>query len=304
MKARMRRTLIRLYPASWRARYEEEFSTFLEAEHARTALNIIAWACRERVRAFIEDDMAIAGRGLTLMVYAYLASIVAGVNLYWTVDDTPLVGVMRFHVALFAFWRIVAWGAFVALAAAVGASVPIVFAMMRSAVANRRYDILRRLAFPPLALATLVVWIALVTTRTHWAPTPWDITGEWAAPAHWPPLAVRWVLGSITGLALSVGVVGTAIALSQAIDRSNMSQSTFTRLMVFVLAASIVCMAVGVAGWGLLAGVYAPATFRSAAGGIFGSPSVVSWTLSAVLFVGAAVAAVRGVRASNGRLTH
>ena len=307
MKPRLSRTLIRLYPASWRARYEEEFATFLEAESldARAALTIIGWACRERVRAFIEDDnMATAGRGLTLMVYAYLAAIVAGVNLYWTVDDTPLVGVMRLHATLFTFWRIVAWGAFVALAAAVGAAFPIVFAIMRSALANRRYDILRRLAFPPFALATLVIWIALVASRTHWAPTPWDITGDWVAPAYWPSLMVRWVLGSVTGLVLLVGVIGSAIALGQAIDRSDVSHSTFTRLMVFVLAASIVSMAIGVAGWGLLADVYAPATFRSAAGGIFGSPSAASWIVSFVLVFGAAVAAVRGARASKTRLAH
>jgi hypothetical protein len=85
MRPHLSRTLIRLYPASWRARYEEEFATFLEAEPSdtRTALNIVAWACRERVRSFIEGDMAAPGRGLTLIGYAYLAAIVAGVNLYW-----------------------------------------------------------------------------------------------------------------------------------------------------------------------------------------------------------------------------
>ncbi len=103
---------------------------------------------------------------------------------------------------------------------------------------------------------------------------------------------------------LFAGVVGSAIALRQAIDRSDVSQSTFTRLMVFVLAASIVCMAVGVAGWGLLAEVYAPQTFHSAAGGIFGSPTAVSWIVSFVLFFGAAVAAVRGARASTSRFAH
>jgi hypothetical protein len=253
----------------------------------------------------MEDVMPTPRHGLTLMVYAYLAAIVAGVNLYWTVDDTPLIPAMHANSAMFAFWRMVAWGSFVALAAAVGGAVPPLVEMMRFAIANRRFDILRRLAFPPVALAALVIWIGLVASRTHWAPTPWDITGDWVAPAAWPSLSVRWMLGSITAILLIVGIAGSAVALKQAIDRSDLSTirrrasgalagQAFMRVSLVVLAGAIVMMTVGAAGWGLLAERYAPAVFHSRAGGIFGSPGILSWLASLLLFAGAAAAALRG----------
>lgn len=297
MNPRLSRALIALYPRPWRMRYEEEFAALLETEPAAAAtlLNIALWAFRERTRSSMEEVMT-PRRGLTLMVYAYLASIVAGVNLYWTVDDTPLIPAMHASGAMFAFWRMVAWGSFIALAAAVGGAVPPLIGMIRFAIANRRYDILGRLAFPPAALAALVIWIGLVASRTHWAPTPWDITGVWVAPADWPSLSVRWMFGSVTTVLLAAGSIGSALALKQAIEWSELSPSTFVRLALFVLAGSIVLMAVGAAGWGFVAELYAPAVFHSRAGGIFGSPSILSWIASVILFSGAAAVALRGAR--------
>src|SRR5439155_22793541 len=61
-------------------------------------------------------------------------------------------------------------------------------------------------------------------------------------------------------------------------------------------AGSIVMMAVGVTGWGLLADQYAPAAFQARDGGFFGSPNIVSWMGSLALFVVSAVTALRGAR--------
>jgi hypothetical protein len=42
---------------------------------------------------------------LALMLYAYLGAIAAGINFYWSVDDTPLAAAMYDHSALVTSWN-------------------------------------------------------------------------------------------------------------------------------------------------------------------------------------------------------
>ncbi len=295
--------LIRLYPPAWRARYGEEFFAFLEARSvmSRELPNVVGCALYERVRWFGVYKMSQLQYSLVLMVYAYLAAIAAGVNLYWTVDDTPLVDAMRAHPALFACWNLVAAGSLVALAAVVALALPALWAMIRFARMTRRRDILARLAFPPCAAALILTWIIAVTMKTGWAPLFWDVMGQPAA---------RWALSSVTLMLFVVGILGSAISLRQAIQRSALSEQQLklfgravwirplplAKIPALVLAGSIVMMVVGVTGWGLLADQYAPAAFHARDGGFFGSPNIVSWMGSLALFVASAVTALRGAR--------
>jgi len=43
---------------------------------------------------------------LALMLYASLGALAAGINFYWTVDDTPLAAAMRNYLALFTSWNL------------------------------------------------------------------------------------------------------------------------------------------------------------------------------------------------------
>jgi hypothetical protein len=304
MNALLTRGLRALYPESWRARYGAEFMALLNEEppDAMGVVNIVRWACYERARSWFEGGPANQERGLTLIVYASLTAMLAGLNLYWTIDDTPLMKTMDVNGTAFAFWRMTTWGAFITCAAGCGAALQISLAIARFAVANRRYDVLARLAFPPISFAILATWVWLVANRTHWAPTPWDITGSWVAPAHWPSLSIRWIFGTVTAIVLISGVIGSGVAVAQAINRIKLPESTFLHLTAIALASAIVFTAIGVAGSGFMAEVYAPATFHSKAGGAFGSPTILSWTASLTLFVGAAVVAVRGARPSAMRV--
>jgi len=54
---------------------------------------------------------------LALMLYAYLGAIAAGINFYWSVDDTPLAAAMYDHSALVTSWNPVRAGSLLALAA-------------------------------------------------------------------------------------------------------------------------------------------------------------------------------------------
>lgn len=293
--------LVALYPRTWRDRYQEEFEAFLEAETSSPAaiLNIIRAACKEHVSAF-ELDMTPARR-LTLLMYACLAAMTAGVNLYWTIDDTTVGHAMRTHGALATSWRVVTWGSAAAFVAAISAAAPILRRILDAAVATRRYGTIARLAVPFCALATLVGWMSIVVARTHWAPMPWDITGTWVAPASWPSPGTRWILGIITGCVIVCGLGTTAIALRQAVERAEPPDSWYLRLILSSLAVALTIMAAGALAWGALAQLYVPAAFHSNAGGIFGSTIFASWIVSVALFLGAASIARHGVRSAAWR---
>lgn len=302
MTPRLARRLTSLYPQSWRTRYENEFAAVLE-DHPSTPsviLNVIWCACREHAHRQLENAMTPARR-LTLLMYACLAAMLAAVNLYWTIDDTPVGHLMRTHMAIRASWALVAFGSGVALLIAAAAAAPVVGRMLLSAAARRHYDHVARLVIPFCALAVLIGWMSIVIARTHWAPMPWDITSDTPVPSSWPSLTARWMLGGVTGVLIALGLVGSAVALRQAIEGAAPADSPYLRITLGGLAAVLVVMAVGALGWGVLANLYAPAAFWSTAGGIFGSSIVISWIFSVALFLGAAATAVAGVRRSAPR---
>jgi hypothetical protein len=301
MTPRLARRLASLYPRSWRERYNEEFTAFLEGQPCSPSVlvNIIGCACREHARGGFAYAMTPARR-LTLLMYACLAAMTAAVNLYWTIDDSAIVSVMRAHAAAAIFWRFVAFGAAAALVIAAAAALPVVRTLLIAAIRRRRYDLIARLSIPFCALAILVGWMSIVIARTHWAPTPWDIAGGWRAPASWPSLGARWVLGSITGALIAIGLGGSAIALRQAIEGAQPSESAYLRVTLSTLAAVLLSIAIAALAWGLLARVYAPDVFRSS-DGIFGVSIAASWGFSLALFTGAALAAIRGARGAAPR---
>ena len=303
MNCRLAQLLTGLYPPSWRARYGEEFKTFLEVRPAgvSSVLNVIGSAFVEHFCSFGDYKMSRLQRSLVLMVYAYLATIAAGVNLVMTVDDTPLVEAMRAHAALSACWNLVAAGSLVSLAAIATVGFPTLWEMIRFVSKAKRPDIAARLAFPICTATLIFAWIIVVTIRTGWAPLFWDVMGQ--------PL-MRWALTSVTLMLVVFGSIGSAIGLKQAIERSVLPEQQLTifgraisiealrlaKLSAIILASSIAAMALGVAGWGLLADRYAPAAFRANDGGFFGTPNIVSWMGSLGLFIAAAVTALRSAR--------
>ncbi len=314
MNARVAQILTCLYPAAWRLRYGEEFQVFLEANPftLRAVLNVIGWALYQRVSSFGEHKMNKLQHSLVLIVYAYLAAVAGSVNLFWTVDDTPLVDAMHAHAALSSSWALIAACSLLALAALIAAGLPIYLAMIRFTYTARRRDIFILLAFPLCAGAVLLIWIvaALAWTGGHWAPLPWAVTGDWTAPSGWPPLNVRWVLGSITLVLLTAGLVGSGISFKQAIRRCEFPEQRFdlfgqtwairplylARVPVLFVAGSIVVMALGVAGWGVLADKYAAIAFHARFGGLLNTSTFVSWIISVTLFAAAAAMALRSAR--------
>lgn len=304
MNARLVRQLAGLYPPEWRTRYREEFERFLEAHPSslRTTLNIVGWALYERVLSFGRFKMDRRQHSLALMLYACLAAIAAGVNFYWTVDDTPLASAMDYYSALFISWNLVRAGSLLALTAGVMVGIPAFLTMVRTAFATRQWDVVCRLAVPPSAVLVTLIWLIIGASLTggHWVPTPWDVIGDWIAPIDWPPLPTRWALSSVTFVLMAAGLIATAISVRQAIARSDLSRHKRLRFAApsMLLAGSIAMMALGVLAWGWFVQQDAASDFHARNGGLFNSTNFVSWTASCVVLLAATVIAVKGARSA------
>src|SRR5262249_48086212 len=148
MNSRLARWLTSLYPPAWRGRHGSEFPGYLEAQPATlpAILNVIGSALGEQRRASGDFHMDARQRTLVLMAFAYLAAVAAGVNFYWTVNDTPLATAMRSHTELSASFRAVALGSLAAFAVVIAMALPITGSISVDAVKRRRWGTPGRLA--------------------------------------------------------------------------------------------------------------------------------------------------------------
>lgn len=310
MNSRVARLLTSLYPRGWRQRYGEEFEALLAMSRGdlRTLADV-AWS------AFLEHILSLRGMtmnrlpsSLATISCAYLAVIGAGLNLYATTDDSSLATAMQTHADLSAAWTMIELGSVAALAGAIAMLLPLLAAVLRFALREKRRDILLRLLAAPAGVAIFVAWMAgaFFTLGGHWAPAPWAIAGDWTASADWPPLQMRWAMGSITaGLAL-VLLVATSICVYQAIGRTRFEGVQFTvlrgrvtvdplrwaRIPGMVTAVAMLVMTVGVLAWGAIANLDAAVAFH----GYFGpmhTTAFVSWAGSLCVFALSSAVAVR-----------
>jgi hypothetical protein len=298
------RQLIRLYPARWRARYGDEFCALLETypRSLSTIVDVVAGALREHLRSAGVPDMNTRQQSLILMAYACLAAVAAGVNFYWTVDDTPLAVAMQRHAALHRSFNLVTDGAAFMVFVVIIVAVPIAAGIMRDAFRTRSWIAIGHLAIPPASAFIVIVWLLAghLATGRQWVATPWDVTGDWPAPIGWPSLSIRWTMSLVTFALLIVGLLASARGVRQAIRQSDLARherALFTGTSI-MLALAIVAMTAGVAGWGWFAQQYAAADFHARNGGFFSSTNIASWTASCVVFLVASTLAVRGASAA------
>jgi hypothetical protein len=298
--------LLRLYPSRWRQRYGDEFAALLEdcPPSIRTSVNVVCGALEaymNSVRAGNREPAAFSG----VVWCAWLAILAAGLNLYFTVDDSAFVTAMQSHSLLRLCWTGIECGAVLAAAAIASAGTPIAWAMIRHAATARRRDILLRLAVPVIGFSLLIAWgmAIVVLTRGHWAPSPWAIA---ASQPDWPPSSFRWVTGSISAFLLLAVLVSSAVCIVQALRRSEFPEVRlsipgailqvrplrFASIAAPVATAGTVVMLLSVLAWGILARQYSGSAFADRFGPL-GVTSYASWLGSVVLFGAGAMACVR-----------
>jgi len=214
--------------AAWRARYGNAFTTFLEEQPATLPAipDVIGSALLEQFRAAGDVHIDARQRMLVLMALAYLGAVAAGVNFYWTVSDTPLAAAMKSRPMLAFSFRAVALGSLVALAAVVAIALPTTWSIAIDAFNARRWCMLgaNRRALRLCIRRLRVAGRRNDRDRSSLGGDAWDITGDWPAPAEWPPLAIRWTMGSVTFALLLCRLAASATAAIQVIRESDFSR--------------------------------------------------------------------------------
>ena len=192
MNRQVARALTWFYPAWWRERYAEEFSTFLEESDAGALgiAGVIYSAIREHLVFEGDSEMKSLQRALGLVVLSFLAAALGGMNLVMTADDSLLVSATRSHPVTAAAWDVLAVAAILCGAVVALIAIRLYCSIIAYAWKNRRLDIFACLATPFLGIGALVLWVAgcMVFAHGHWAPSPWAILGNGTASSFWPSL--------------------------------------------------------------------------------------------------------------------
>ena len=290
--------LLRLYPATWRERYGDEFEALLEQCRPSPMIlfDVIRGALDARLRLSAGTGRMPAMldrlRSSEIAVFwAFVAFVVAGLGFQKMSEDAAKAGVMQTYPAVGAAFHVVVAGAVFALVAVLAGGLPLALAALNYARSHRRWDIPLLLAVPALALAGWVGYMILLT-GVLLRGTSHTNFGEPGGMA---------VLFSVIGLFVLVAAVSAA-AVSLAIARSEIDERLyrFAFWPAAVATAAMAAVSIAVVAWGLGLAATAPRFF-----GVDGGPMVSYGTftwLRVVVVMGlasvvAAASVLRGVRA-------
>jgi hypothetical protein len=310
MNGQIVRVLLAFFPRSWRARYGEEFASFLHDSPLTLFAVVDTTICafNQHLGAFGKVPMLNAHRSFLFVAYACAAAFAGAVNLYWILDDTPFGPAMSGHTLWTTAWNMVPIGSLLILLAGTACALPVVSKLFLAARKAKRSDILLFLAFTPASAALVLVWLILVSALSpgHWLPTPWDILGHWTAPENWPSLPARWTLGSISLVLMLVVLVGGSLSLKRALKlSSNLVQPPspnhipLAKASARALTGASAVMTIAVVIWCGLANTYAPTALHERFGGFMNSTTLASCLGSSVLFAAAAAMGFRSTRWIN-----
>ncbi len=214
MTRRAARFLTRLYPPHWRARYGEEFQTFLESRRVLflEILNILGSALSERLAGF-----------LTMILYACVVTFSAGGAIYLKGSGGPVVQVIESHPVLWLCWSIIETGSLAMIAAGVVTVAPVAIRILRTTSRYARF----RLVNLVITGLFLIVGLTLAAAGKSWA-----LSG--------------------TLIVLASCLLQAAHILNYVIAHTELSHSLGRRkLAVLAMAASLVATTIISAGLGL-----------------------------------------------------
>ena len=241
--------LLRLYPASWRARYGDEFAALLD-DYPLTLfslLDVLLGALDAHIAPLDTDGrilrMIQRPRRTAIVVFcAYIAFVLAGMSYQQSIED-DLRTLNGPHPDISLAYHIVFFVAPLSLLAVLAGGAPIGLVAILRALRNRRWDILALFVVPPVALAVWLGW-TLIIGRVILPPNP----GAGIRQPLNGALFLSW--GGLFVLA----AIASSAAVSIAVSRSALSPSLY-RFALGPAAAATVTMLVmlgAVVAWGLL----------------------------------------------------
>jgi hypothetical protein len=243
--------LLRLYPRVWRARYEEEMlvvlasrplSFFEEIDILRGALDAHLHPClgtadvplAERVRQMLSSLRC----SLLTIFCAYVGFILAGMGFQKLTEAADFQKIVqRYSLVSFSFHLVVV-GAVVALLAMLIGGLPIVVAVIRSALAQKRWSSLVLLAVPVLAFIVFITMTLFLETVGH--PNTQSL---------WQLILYRSLFFGtlIAATIVSAGAVCAAVARSEIPERLL----HFAVLPSILTSGAMALIAVSTIVWGL-----------------------------------------------------
>jgi hypothetical protein len=253
----MAKYLLRLYPRTWRERYEEEVLAMLEQRSLcfMDGVNLFFGA----LDAWLHPQLGTASmphyerifrllvtlrRSLLTLFCAYIGFVLAGGGFQKMTEYNDFQEAARTYSIVGLSFHLVVIGAFVALAAVLAGGLPIAVAVVRSALARRRYGPLFGLSVPILAFAVFLLITLFLETIDHPGTQPF-----WRHFLHQGIFLGVLITAAVT----STGAVCFAVARSEIPGKilrfAVLPSLLATMAMVLVLAATIVW------GFGLRANV-------------------------------------------------
>jgi hypothetical protein len=274
----MEKYLLRLYPHTWRERYEEELLAMLEQRpisfldsldlffgaldaHLHPELGMTGMSLYERMMQMIST----LRRSLLTIFCAYVGFILAGLAFQKMTEYDDFVDAARTHSIVGLSYNLVVIGAVVALLAVLIGGLPIVIAVIRSALTQKRRGPLLLLAVPILAfvvfLGTTFLLEAIHQPGNHLSPA-WQMFLD---------------KGVFFGTLIAAAIASTG-AVCFAVARSEISAKLlrFAVLPSILATISMTLMSAATIIWGLGLRDGAPQLFAGN-DGIVGSSTTGTW---------------------------
>jgi hypothetical protein len=282
------RRLMVLYPAAWRRRYGDEFEALLEQTPLtfRTLFDVGVSAVDAHLNPtgpmrkwpFMFERL----RSSELAVFAcWILFVVSGLGFAkmtenWDLFPPPGGDSLAIGLA----YDAVIVGAMVALLGVLVAGVPIAWAIIRSALRERRWRLIALLAVPPLSL-TVWVGLTLLLLNTIVPGQKVDEVTKVAAFAAWVGV-------------FCVAAIASTVAVTVAAINSSIPSEFYLRAVTpaLVVAGTMGAVAIAVVVWGLAVLATKPTLFWGY-DGLLATSTALSW-LGVVAGMGAgAVIALR-----------
>lgn len=290
--------LVRLYPAGWRERYEDEFVAMLE--DARPSLtdfaDILLGALDARL--FLRDatgrtlSMLIRYRAANVAVFcSWIAFVLAGLALNGMLDDSAFVPLMRERADLQTAWLILQAGAVISLLAVLAGGLPIALAVWRNSPEQRRWFVIPAICF---ALVAAPVAVAVILTLT-------GVVRPITSP---PPWGHSVVIGYQILFVLCA--IASTYAVTRAVQLGSVGEEAyrFALIPATVTVGAMALMLAAMVVWGLLAGAALPDIFYRAPGPWPSNLTFASWLIVVIVMAFStaigAIALLRGFAARSG----
>jgi len=294
------RAVLGLYPRRWRDRYGEEYAALLAdllaCSSRRARLGVLVNATTGAADAHFRPPggMPMTDRirgSLGVAVCALVVFTIAGAGFQKMTEDQPFHVAASQHVVIGLSFSILRAAAVAAGVVALAAAVPLLWSVLRQAIAGRRLDLLVRLVLPPLAI---LAWLRIAKLIVMMSPRP---------EAH-PMVNIAEVL---IVMALGAVVAGFCTWCAVSILHRAELPDRLVRAQVIAMIALTVCMAavtVSDLTWGLALRLLDGPLFNNGTEGLFATSTPPSWAIGAVVLsaatIVAAVAATRAARELRG----